>query len=222
MSTRHEARSLDKGGPPATREPLSRRELLSYAWLLSLIAAAGAGLRASLGFASPRPRSGEFGGVINMGPAAEMPPPGSPPIHEPAGRFWLVPGDDGLLAIHKVCTHLDCLCNWDEQNREFVCPCHGSRFAEDGTCLAGPATRSLDRFIVQVAEPTGEIIAETDPLSGGPVVLTGAGPEVPVGGVQVAEMAAEEDEETMTDEDLDHVILVDTGRIIRGTESDRS
>ena len=123
-----------------TPKRVSQRELLGYAWLISLIATAGAGLRASLRFARLQPRAGEFGGVINMGPMSELPPPGSPPIHQPAGRFWLVPRDDGLLALLKVCTHLDCLCNWDEQNREFVCPCHGSRFAEDGAELVGPAT----------------------------------------------------------------------------------
>lgn len=194
---------------------ISRRELLSYTWLISLVAAAGAGLRASLRFARPQPRPGEFGSVINMGPAAELPPPGSPPIHEPAGRFWLVSGDDGLLALHKACTHLDCLCNWDEQNREFVCPCHGSRFAGDGTPLIGPATRALDRFVVQVAAPTGEIIAETDPLSGGPVLLADARPEARADGIPIAEA---EDEES-TDEDPGHIVLVDTGRKIAGKES---
>ncbi len=194
---------------------ISRRELLSYAWLLSLIAAAGASLRASLHFTRPQPRPGQFGGVINMGPVAELPPPGSPPIHQPAGRFWLVIQDAGLLALYKACTHLDCLCNWDEQNREFVCPCHGSRFAEDGTCLAGPATRALDRFVVQVIAPTGEIIAETDPLSGGPVTLAKAMPQATADDNR----AAGSEETEATDADPGHIILVDTGRKILGRES---
>lgn len=199
----------------ATPKRVSRRELLGYTWLISLVVAAAAGLRASLRFAKPQPRAGEFGGMINMGPVTELPPPGGAPIHQPAGRFWLVSRDDGVLALHKACTHLDCLCNWDEQNREFVCPCHGSRFAEDGACLVGPATRALDRFVVQVAAPTGEIIAETDPVSGGPVWPAGAKPEAPTNDSRVAEV---EEEEPM-DEDPGYVILVDTGRKIPGRES---
>jgi cytochrome b6-f complex iron-sulfur subunit len=206
---------MSESQPIATPKKVSRRELLSYAWLISLVAAAGAGLRASLRFAKPQPRAGEFGGVIDMGPVTELPPPGSPPIHQPTGRFWLVSRDDGVLALHKACTHLDCLCNWDEQTREFVCPCHGSRFAEDGACLVGPATRALDRFVVQVAAPTGAIIAETDPFSGEVVLPAGARPEAPTDGVQTAE--AEEAE--TTDEDPGYVILVNTGRKIPDRES---
>ncbi len=198
-----------------TPKQVSRRELLSYAWLASLAAAAGVGLRASLGFARPRPRPGEFGGVINMGPLTSLPPPGSPPVHQPAGRFWLVIRGDALLALHKACTHLGCLCNWDEQNREFVCPCHGSRFAEDGACLSGPATRALDRFVVQVIALTGEIIAETDPLSGGPVTLAKAMPQATADDNR----AAEADEAEAPDADPGHVILVDTGRKILGREA---
>lgn len=196
---------------------LSRRELLSYAWLAALAAVAGAGVCAGLRFARPRPRPNELGGVVSMGSAAELPPPGSPPVNQPEGRFWLVATDAGVLAIHKACTHLDCLCDWDEQNREFVCPCHGSRFAEDGTYLEGPAARSLDRFVVQVVAPSGEIIAETDPVRGSALLLA----DKATAGLTTndADTAEVKEEETAT-EDPGHIVLVDTGRKVLGTASD--
>ncbi len=51
----------------------------------------------------------------------------------------------------------------------FVCPCHGSEFQPDGTYIRGPAPRSLDRFVIKVETPDGQVIAETDPDSGDPV-----------------------------------------------------
>jgi cytochrome b6-f complex iron-sulfur subunit len=76
-------------------------------------------------------------------------------------KFWLSNTDEGVLAIYKVCTHLGCLYNWNDQEDKFICPCHGSQFEKDGIYIAGPAPRSLDRFVVQAVDPdTGEILAE--------------------------------------------------------------
>lgn len=41
------------------------------------------------------------------------------------------------------CPHLGCALHWNRQERSWDCPCHGSRFSEDGKLLDGPATGNL-------------------------------------------------------------------------------
>jgi glycine/D-amino acid oxidase-like deaminating enzyme/nitrite reductase/ring-hydroxylating ferredoxin subunit len=51
-------------------------------------------------------------------------------------------------AVHLVsarCTHLGCIVHFNDAERAWECPCHGSRFAVDGTVLHGPANRPLER-----------------------------------------------------------------------------
>jgi Rieske Fe-S protein len=46
-----------------------------------------------------------------------------------------------IRALDLTCTHLGCRVTATENG--FSCPCHGSRFDENGAVLSGPATRSL-------------------------------------------------------------------------------
>ena len=82
----------------------------------------------------------------------------------------------GLLAIYKVCTHLGCLYKAEPSTVRFECPCHGSKFQFDGTYIEGPAPRDLDRFVVQLVDAEGKVVAQTDedpdsPAYGAPFAL---------------------------------------------------
>ncbi len=41
------------------------------------------------------------------------------------------------------CPHLGCALKWNKHERSWDCPCHGSRFSEDGKLLDNPATGDL-------------------------------------------------------------------------------
>jgi cytochrome b6-f complex iron-sulfur subunit len=153
------------------KKAINRREFLNFAWLVSL-----GFLTVSFGgvtylFSLPRFKEGEFGGVVTMGEVGDLPEVGSPPANFPKIKLWLSNTEQGVMALYKVCTHLGCLYNWNNQEGKFICPCHGSQFEADGTYIQGPAPRSLDRFVVTLESPEGQVLAETDAVTGGPVSL---------------------------------------------------
>ncbi|RME08822.1 MAG: hypothetical protein D6803_00215 [Anaerolineae bacterium] len=150
---------------------INRREFLNLAWLASLgfIFVDVAGM--TVLFAMPRFKEGEFGGVFVVGSKDSLPDVDAPPANYPKVKFWLSHTEEGVQALYKVCTHLGCLYNWNNQEGKFICPCHGSQFQKNGTYIQGPAPRSLDQFVIQILDAeTGEVLAETPP-EGGPVPL---------------------------------------------------
>ena len=52
----------------------------------------------------------------------------------------------GILAMGARCPHANCQVAWVQEDRQAECPCHGSRFAGDGTLLSGPATTDLPTY----------------------------------------------------------------------------
>lgn len=50
-----------------------------------------------------------------------------------------------LTPTKKRCPHLGCALKWNAAEHSWDCPCHGSRFSEDGQRLDGPATGNLKK-----------------------------------------------------------------------------
>jgi cytochrome b6-f complex iron-sulfur subunit len=60
----------------------------------------------------------------------------------PAGRSVAIFKEGTTVyAISNVCTHLGCIVKASDTG--FDCPCHGSKFAKDGSVLKGPAPKGL-------------------------------------------------------------------------------
>ena len=43
------------------------------------------------------------------------------------------------------CPHMGCALKYNRQERSWDCPCHGSRFGEDGALIDNPATDDMRR-----------------------------------------------------------------------------
>lgn len=54
-------------------------------------------------------------------------------------------GEGELHTFSAKCTHLGCTVKWNELEKSFDCPCHGSRFVgQTGNVVNGPANISLE------------------------------------------------------------------------------
>ena len=54
--------------------------------------------------------------------------------------------DGNIHAIKPICTHLGCLLSWNDVDKTWDCPCHGSRFNFDGINLYNPAFKNLETY----------------------------------------------------------------------------
>jgi Rieske Fe-S protein len=67
-------------------------------------------------------------------------------------------GPDTFSAVTAVCTHQACTVT-SFADRNYVCPCHGSRYDTAGRVVNGPAARPLQSFSTQFAGGTLTIAA---------------------------------------------------------------
>lgn len=55
---------------------------------------------------------------------------------------------DSTGKLHKcsaICSHLQCIVQWNDLEKSWDCPCHGSRFGINGIILEGPALKDLTK-----------------------------------------------------------------------------
>lgn len=70
------------------------------------------------------------------------------------GEGMIMNGKKGKVAVYKnlqgkltilspICPHMGCTVHWNNVERSWDCPCHGSRFDTDGKVIEGPALTGL-------------------------------------------------------------------------------
>ncbi|MHA7276986.1 FAD-dependent oxidoreductase [Arthrobacter sp. HLT1-21] len=86
--------------------------------------------------------SGWLGGLART--STVSPPEGQGIVVRNGARPVGVCVVDGVThRVSVVCPHLGGVLGWNDAERSWDCPLHGSRFTADGTLLEGPATRDL-------------------------------------------------------------------------------
>ena len=51
-----------------------------------------------------------------------------------------------VVKLSAKCKHAGCAVRWNEKEKTWDCPCHGSRYKTDGTVFKGPAKENLDKI----------------------------------------------------------------------------
>lgn len=52
--------------------------------------------------------------------------------------------DGNIKKLSAVCTHQGCIVKWNDSEKVWDCPCHGSRFLKSGKVMTGPAKKPLE------------------------------------------------------------------------------
>jgi nucleotide-binding universal stress UspA family protein/nitrite reductase/ring-hydroxylating ferredoxin subunit len=60
-------------------------------------------------------------------------------------RLAVYKAEDGTVtALSPRCQHMGCTVDWNDAEKTWDCPCHGSRYRFDGMVIRGPAKKDLD------------------------------------------------------------------------------
>jgi cytochrome b6-f complex iron-sulfur subunit len=93
--------------------------------------------------------------LFSIGKADDF-PPGTRVARE-VERVCIVREGNKMAAISTTCTHLGCIVALSDTG--FACPCHGSRYDQDGNVTGGPAPKALAWYQVNMA-PNGEVMVD--------------------------------------------------------------
>lgn len=138
---------------------LNRREFLAQtaggAALAAAAAACGDGVVSGVSSSVPRrnpsvPATEKVSIVV-----ASFPGLVTPGVLVKVSSFFAVKrtGVDTFDAFSMACTHEGCLVDITN-GQQFDCPCHGSRFDNDGLVLRDPATRPLQKLTTSYIQAT--------------------------------------------------------------------
>lgn len=145
MSEKHNAQEVESG------EPVSRRKVLAWLTAMGLFGSAIVSIVSNLVFIKPRATYGKptrFG----IGTPEQFPPGTRIALGDQ--KVAIVREGNKMAAISITCTHLGCVVGVADTG--FACPCHGSRFDQDGNVTGGPAPKPLPWYELSLA-PNGDL-----------------------------------------------------------------
>jgi menaquinol-cytochrome c reductase iron-sulfur subunit len=95
----------------------------------------------------------------------------------PDARVFVSRHGKRFRVMSAVCTHLGCTVRVEASLKadpsdpdtrratqvfQLACPCHGSRYHEDGSNISGPAPRPLPAYRLTLAHDDGQLMADLD------------------------------------------------------------
>ena len=135
---------------------LSRRDFMKMVnWVLGIT---GLSILATpiIAYFWPKNLSETPADPVSVGPETALPIGESVTVS--FGRYpaLVINTSEGLRAYSAVCTHFACICKWDKNKNQIVCPCHDGYFDPlTGDVIAGPPPTGLKPFSVDIID--GEI-----------------------------------------------------------------
>ena len=94
-------------------------------------------------------------------------------------RIFVFREKNTFHCISATCTHLGCTVKMNRLNQpktvsvrgrqineqvEFACPCHGSKYYGDGTNYSGPAPRPLAHYRLELSPEDGQLVVDTSQI----------------------------------------------------------
>ncbi len=132
-----------KQKPGELQQEISRRAFFTKLGIGSLGLATAGTLSFAYQYMSPNVLY-EPSPIVNAGNVEEY-TTDSVTLH-PALAIYIVRLQEGIFSLSAICTHLGCMTAWKPELNLIACPCHGSRFTDEGVKVAGPAPRPLPWF----------------------------------------------------------------------------
>lgn len=74
-------------------------------------------------------------------------------------------GRNEFFALSLVCTHQTCIIKTSPDKKGYLCPCHGSKFAENGRVLNGPAVLPLRWMRLAVSKDSKLLVYPDDEVT---------------------------------------------------------
>jgi len=139
-----------------SEKPVKRRDFLGLAALWTFFGTVVAVLIGM--FKLPMPSVfPETDSRFPIGKPEEFPAGEAVPL--PSRRLWVFSDENGIAAVSTVCPHLGCIVKREEDG-EYTCPCHGSKFDAIGKVLGGPSPRGLIWVEISLG-PDGRLVVDS-------------------------------------------------------------
>jgi cytochrome b6-f complex iron-sulfur subunit len=129
---------------------------MGYAWMGAAAIVIGELIGGTIAFLWPRRKGSRVETVFIAGTVTDFKVGQVIPFRKE--RTFIMRTEGGFLAISAICTHLNCVVNWNEMLKKFECPCHGAKFNQNGEVLEGPPPRPLNLYKLQIV--AGNVVVD--------------------------------------------------------------